>query len=230
MNLLFLCIAGFILLCIVIGYIRGFFRCAASLVGVILTIVLSAIIAPILSTILADYTNIDENIYAAIVERFELELSDTTLTRSQELGLIDELELPESIKNSLIANCNAEGYASLGVTTATQYVASSLTSMAMRGVAYALTSIIVFIIVLIVVNVMNIASYIPIVSGINHVGGAIFGACHALIFIWLFLLVVTLCAVFEWASAIITMVDESTLLSWIYNSNVFLKIVGSILL
>ncbi len=215
MNLLFLCMAAFVLLFILHGYKKGLFKSAASAIGVVLAVILTAFLTPLVNTILCDYTNLDENIKSEIIQKLQLD-SDYEMTRNDEMALLDDLPLPEVIKDMLIADCNDEGFISTGVDNVFDYIAVSLTDMVMSGIAYFLTCIVVIIIIKIIIHLMDVASYIPIVKGINKFGGAIFGACESVIFIWIFMAAVTLLSIFEWASKIMEMIDESMILSWLY--------------
>lgn len=230
MNLLFLCMTAFVLLFILRGYKKGLFKSAASAIGVVLAVILTAILSPIVNTILCDYTSLDENISSEITKKLELQFDDTyELTRNDEMALLDELPLPENIKDVLIANCNDEGYISAGVSNIFEYISYSITDMVMRGIAYLLTYLVVMIIVKIIIHLMNIASYIPIVKGINKFGGAVFGACESVIFIWIFMAVITLFSVYDWASKILELTDESVVLTWLYKNDIFLNFIIDIL-
>ena len=229
MNLLFLCMTAFVLLFILHGYKKGLFKSAASAIGVVLAVILTALLTPLVNTILCDYTNLDENIKSEIAEKLQLPDDAYEMTRNDEMELLDELPLPETVKNMLIANCNDEGFVSAGVDNICEYIAVSLTDMVMSGIAYLITCMVVIIIIKIIIHVMDIASYIPIVKGINKFGGAVFGACEAMIFIWIFMAIITLLSVFEWASKIMEMTDESVVLSWLYKKDIFLNFIIDIL-
>lgn len=229
MNLLFLCAVALVLLLMLRGYKKGLFKSAASAIGVVLAVILTALLTPFTDTILCDYTEIDENVQEMIIEKLQLPEDVEELTRNDEMELLDEINLPENVKNWLIENCNEEGYISVGVNNICEYIAKSLTDMVMRGISYLLTCIIVTIIIKIIIHLMNVASYIPVVKGINKVGGMVFGISEAVLFIWIFMGIVTLLSVFEWAAQVLELIDENAALSWLYKNDIFLKFIVDIL-
>ncbi len=72
MNLLVLGILAFILLLVFRGYRKGFFKSAASAIGIVLAVLLTAILYPGVNKLLCQYTVLDDVIEQKIIEKFEL--------------------------------------------------------------------------------------------------------------------------------------------------------------
>ena len=176
MNLLVLGILAFILLLVFRGYRKGFFKSAASAIGIVLAVLLTAILYPGVNKLLCQYTVLDDVIEQKIIEKFELPEETKTATRNEEIDTIENLDLPDNVKGWLIANCNGETFLESGVDNVCSYIAKSLTAMVMRGISYVLTLLVLLLLLHILIMVLDVANYIPIVKSINKAGGAIFGA------------------------------------------------------
>lgn len=229
MNLLVLGILAFILLLVFRGYRKGFFKSAASAIGIVLAVLLTAILYPGVNKLLCQYTVLDDVIEQKIIEKFELPEETKTATRNEEIDTIENLDLPDNVKGWLIANCNGETFLESGVDNVCSYIAKSLTAMVMRGISYVLTLLVLLLLLHILIMVLDVANYIPIVKSINKAGGAIFGAGQGILIVWIFMGIVTLLSTFSWAYQVIQMIDESPLLTWLYKKDIFLKIIVDIL-
>ena len=229
MNLLVLGILAFILLLVFRGYRKGFFKSAASAIGIVLAVLLTAILYPGVNKLLCQYTVLDDVIEQKIIEKFELPEETKTATRNEEIDTIENLDLPDNAKGWLIANCNGETFLESGVDNVCSYIAKSLTAMVMRGISYVLTLLVLLLLLHILIMVLDVANYIPIVKSINKAGGAIFGAGQGILIVWIFMGIVTLLSTFSWAYQVIQMIDESPLLAWLYKKDIFLKIIVDIL-
>ena len=215
MNLLVLGILAFILLLVFRGYRKGFFKSAASAIGIVLAVLLTAILYPGVNKLLCQYTVLDDVIEQKIIEKFELPEETKTATRNEEIDTIENLDLPDNVKGWLIANCNGETFLESGVDNVCSYIAKSLTAMVMRGISYVLTLLVLLLLLHILIMVLDVANYIPIVKSINKAGGAIFGAGQGILIVWIFMGIVTLLSTFSWAYQVIQMIDESPLLAWL---------------
>lgn len=229
MNLLVLGILAFILLLVFRGYRKGFFKSAASAIGIVLAVLLTAILYPGVNKLLCQYTVLDDVIEQKIIEKFELPEETKTATRNEEIDTIENLDLPDNVKGWLIANCNGETFLESGVDNVCSYIVKSLTAMVMRGISYVLTLLVLLLLLHILIMVLDVANYIPIVKSINKAGGAIFGAGQGILIVWIFMGIVTLLSTFSWAYQVIQMIDESPLLAWLYKKDIFLKIIVDIL-
>ena len=213
MNLLVLGILAFILLLVFRGYRKGFFKSAASAIGIVLAVLLTAILYPGVNKLLCQYTVLDDVIEQKIIEKFELPEETKTATRNEEIDTIENLDLPDNVKGWLIANCNGETFLESGVDNVCSYIAKSLTAMVMRGISYVLTLLVLLLLLHILIMVLDVANYIPIVKSINKAGGAIFGAGQGILIVWIFMGIVTLLSTFSWAYQVMQMIDESPLLA-----------------
>jgi hypothetical protein len=218
-----------LLLFIIRGYKRGFFKGVASTMGIVLAVFLTGLIYPYINIMLCDYTGIDETVKATIEKKLDIEDNVASMTRNQEMQFIDNLMLPDTVKTQLLENSNADTYIEIGAKDFKDFIVLYLSSIVMKGISYLITYIIIKTIIIIILALSDILNYIPIVNGINKVGGGAFGFCQGILVIWIFMGLVTVFSVFSWASSLMQMIDESIILSAIYKNNIFLKILVDIM-
>ena len=145
--------------------------------------------------------------------------------RIERQELIESLPLPETLKELLMDNNNDEGYRSLDVTTFQDYVIQMIASVILNVVSFIAAVLLVQIILWIVIAALDFLSHIPVISIVNRLAGLLLGIVQALFFLWLFFLILSMASATEAGLQLMSMVQESSLLSYLYNENLFMKIV-----
>ena len=113
MNNWLLIIVGVIfLLCIAVGYIRGFFKIGLSLLSSVLTIVIMMYLSPYVADALAKYTPIDEMIEKKCVESFMPEVSGSIFEGKDLTGTPFA-----NIDDDTLQNIANEDWKRIGITT-----------------------------------------------------------------------------------------------------------------
>ena len=97
--------------------------------GFVLTIVLS----PVVSSFLHHNDSIYQFVYQAVEENISLEGKGKTLR--QENLMIDNLPLPEMLRQKLKENNNAEVYQAMAVTSFKTYIYKYVTNMILNGIS-----------------------------------------------------------------------------------------------
>lgn len=223
MNLLLLFLTAITALFLVRGYRRGLFKCAVSTIGIALAVFLTVIIYPYTAMLISEKTDADDKINSVIKEKM-CEITPDAPTRTEQMNIIDNLELNNSIKELLIENNNDEEYLELKVESFTDYVSVKLTDVIIRGIAYIITLLLMLIIVFIFVHFADIFTDIPIVRVIDKIGGLVLGLAESVVFIWILFLIIMLFSATEGGSALISMTEESPILNLLYENNLLFKI------
>ncbi|MCD8346936.1 MAG: CvpA family protein [Lachnospiraceae bacterium] len=151
--------------------------------------------------------------------------SSLTLDEDTQNEIIDSLPIPQVIKNMLIKNNNEEGYASLDVSTFQDYVIEYLATLILNVVSFLVAVLLVHIALRLLVMLLDILAHFPVVGFVNRLAGGALGILQALFALWLFFLILTVLQATDVGVTLLSMVEESVLLSWLYESNLFLRIV-----
>ncbi|MEE1086364.1 MAG: CvpA family protein [Schaedlerella sp.] len=144
-------------------------------------------------------------------------------TQEQQTKLLDESEFPQFVKNLLMVNNNNVVYEELGVTYFSEYVAKYMSNLVVELVTFLLTFMFAFVIVRALSAAVDIIGEFPVVGSLNHAAGAVVGLVQAVLFVWLLFLGITLICTTEIGKQCFTMIEESKILTFLYDNNYLLQ-------
>lgn len=147
------------------------------------------------------------------------------LDRIGQTELIEGLPFPALLRDLMLDYNNAEGYRSLDVSTFEDYIVNFIATAILNVISFIVATILVQIVLRVALMALDILSHIPVIGGLNHLLGLIMGLVQALFLIWIFFLVLSMAAATEVGMQLMSMVQESAMLSFLYNSNLFLQVV-----
>ncbi|BFL48743.1 CvpA family protein [Lactonifactor longoviformis] len=227
MNWLSIVVLAFLIFTIINGFRRGLIRTVISMVSVVLAVILASFISPHVSEFLEEQTPV----YDKIQEICETQM-ENYVTGGEEIdgdgekqsSIIEELPLPESLKNSLLLNNTAEGYSQLVVGTFGEYLSVYIAHMLVKGIAAVLAFILAIILIRLLSFALESVAQLPVLSSINRVGGGLAGAVQGILIVWIFFLIITILCNFDfaWCREMHQLIQEDTFLNFWYNNNVLL--------
>lgn len=226
MNWLLIAVLGIIVIFTYIGHKEGFIKTIFSLFSLLLAIVITSSVSPHVSKMLQNNQVIKEFVSEHVSKTMETDKENDTI--SDQAEHIEGMPIPKSLKKALIENNNEEIYRGFAVDTFKDYVSNYLTCVVINAVSFLFTFIIVNIMLLILVNVLNIISRLPIINGLNKTAGLFVGMFRGLVVIWLLCIVLTVFHVTEKGQEIYALINQSRLLSSIYDNNLLLKTITNI--
>lgn len=223
--------AVFLLAMVLYGHYRGFLRIAVSMVALIATLVIVRMGSPYMTNFLLQNTGIH-----AAVERGLMGIAGAADVPSAEVELpsgqrtlIEQLNLPEQMKEALIENNNNEVYRLLGVDAFMDYVGAYLTNMVLNVVCSIVLFLVVYIGIRLIMRWLDLLAKLPILSGMNQIAGAVLGGVQGLLIIWILCLVVTVCSATAWGRAVLVQIESTPWLLFLYKNNIFNWLVAGIL-
>lgn len=80
-NWLLIIVATIFVVCIVVGYVRGFLKLGISMLSTVITLVIVLFLSPLVSDALAEYTPVDDYIETRIVEAFIPDITEEQLAQ-----------------------------------------------------------------------------------------------------------------------------------------------------
>lgn len=218
-------VAGIYLLGMVLyGHRRGFIRLVVSMLAVVLSLTIVRVSLPAVTGFLKENTSlqqtISENMKKSVgLEQEENSAGETSGVPSVQRTIIENLELPQNIKTSLIENNNSEMYQMLGVQAFTDYIGSYLADVILNSVGFVLLFAAVYLAARLIMRWLDIIARLPILSGINKLAGALLGGMEGLVFLWLACLVITAFSGTGWGLTLIQQIEGSKWLSFLYSHN-----------
>lgn len=212
----------YLVIMILYGHYRGFIRLAVSLVALVAALVIVNLSMPAVTTFLKENTQIHKSLQDSMKKASGLESAggDDEELPAMQRAIIENLNLPQQMKDALIENNNHEIYQMLGVEAFTDYVGNYLADMILNTLGFIIMFVIVYFILQLLMRWLDILARLPLLSGINKVAGALLGGVEGLIFLWIICLVITACAGTSWGMSLIKQIESSNWLSFVYNNNI----------
>ena len=227
MNWLLIAVLAIFLLGFFIGWHRGAIRMTVSMAAAVLTIFLAWALSPYVTDVLKNHTGVYDHIRQGIESSIEEELGERAegLSAAGQAQFIEELPLPNSLKEALRSNNNSEIRDMLGVDTFVSYIGGYLASLAVNVIGFILTFILSFFILRLLGGVLNLVSRLPLIHGLNKIAGAVMGLLEGLIVVWLLGLVITMAAGTSWGQNAMELTGKSQILTFLYDHNLFVNLI-----
>lgn len=221
MNWLLIIIIIILLASALRGYQSGFIKTAFALVSILIALVATTIISPAVSKALRSNETVVEKVNDQLekVVKFDQDIKKT----SQETSYIEKLSLPESIKNTLVENNNAEVYKAMAVESFEDYVVNALSVIVINAASYILCFLVILIALFIISRVLDLISKLPLLNEVNKTAGLVVGLLSGCVKVWIFFLIITLFSTTTLGENVFTMINSSPLLTFIYDNNLLLK-------
>jgi len=232
-NILLIVVLLYLIACIWNGYRKGLVKMIFSVVSLFIAIIITRMVAPQME----DYLQKETNIYEQIQEKTEAyveitlqeKLSTGLFSVSDQAYAIEGLPLPKYIRSVLTKNNTAEIYEILGVDAFQDYISSSLAGFTVTALAFVLSFLIIGLGIFLIRKLIERIVKLPGLNGINRLAGAAVGFLKALIILWILCLIVTAAAGTAAGQQILKMIEDSQILSMIYNHNYFMQWVTEII-
>lgn len=223
----------FLLSMVLYGHYRGFLRLALTMTALILSLIVVRVTTPYVTGILTENTGIQRAIGQGLLHMAGIEETASAEAETQlpvqQREAIERLRLPEQMKELLLENNNNEIYHILGVDAFLDYLGAYLARMVLNLIGSVVMFIIVFLAIRLLIKWLDLVAKLPILSGINQIAGAILGGCQGLLVLWVAALAVRACSAMPWAQVVLTQVESSLWLSFLYHNNIFNWLFVSIL-
>ena len=102
-----------------------------------------------------------------------------TLDKEEQNQVMENMELPDLLKNALVENNTAETYRYLAVSTFTEYISDSLAVMAVNGISFLISFVLSAAVIKLLGFILNVLTKLPVINGINKIAGAAVGGSNA---------------------------------------------------
>ncbi len=209
------------LVCLVLGLLgwhQGFVKMVFRLISFVLALVLAAMLTPMIADGLMRNASLKENVMDNVRETLQLDSLD-----EKDAALdsdIDKFALPTAIKDQLKKFNNKEGYAQLAVERASDYIAEMVASIIVRAVCFVLLFLIAFVLLIVLSNALNLVVKMPGLNFINKTGGVAVGLLQAFVLVLVAFALVTAFTNTEWGQECYRCINESKILSALYDNNI----------
>lgn len=235
MNWLTVLVLGIIIYFAFRGRRVGFIKNIFSICSIVLAIIIASSVSPSVSKALRSnekfYNFVNEKVDGFVVfnsdkeeEQEENNKEEDKISVGQQMKEISNLPIPEVFKNKLAENKNnLEVYKALKVKNFHDYVTGYISMLIINAIAFLLSYLIAMVIVRIICQALNIISKLPVINGLNKTAGLLVGVFQGLLVVWILCIVLTIFSSTNAAQDLYTLIEESQILSGLYNNNLLLQ-------
>ncbi|MDD3797298.1 MAG: CvpA family protein [Lachnospiraceae bacterium] len=167
--------------------------------------------------------------YQALVQADQSEENgglSSSLTKIEQTELIKNLPLPGFLKETMLNYNNSEGYGKLKVTNFQGYIVQFFSKIILNIIAFILTLAVVQLVIWTGITALDIFSHLPVLNLINRLGGLALGAIQGVFLVWGIFLLISVFATTSTGAYLMQMINDSSMLTSLNESNLFLKIVA----
>lgn len=224
----YILVAALIILavCIFTGWRKGFIRTIFSTFLIIFSLFVAMQTYSMLSKQLQKtfiYNALNERVSGVLFKDSEGEVNRVT----DQIDTINGLPLPESIKKYLVENNNVQIYDALGISDFESYVSGYLSCLIINAISFVGIFLIMIVLLKIIEASLDLMSKLPVLNGINKIGGVLIGVIKGFLILWVVCIVVTIFSGTSWGKFIFEGINESWLLGLIYNNNYLLLFIAN---
>ena len=213
----------------IMGFRKGFVKEIVSVFFMLISFLLVWAVNPYVNTFVKEYTPV----YDTIQDKCQTLVSEQignkkTLDKEEQNQVMENMELPDLLKNALVEYNTAETYRYLAVSTFTEYISDSLAVMAVNGISFLISFVLSAAVIKLLGFILNVLTKLPVINGINKIAGAAVGGIKCIIFIWIAFLVLTLLCNTTLGQHGMALIQQDAFLNFLYSQNVFVKVFMSV--
>ena len=208
------------------GYRKGLLRMIFGLVSIFFALVLANAFYGVVSSALRQtplFTWLQEQITNAL--GLSEIISENIHDVIAQADIIEGLQLPAFVRTMLHANNNPEVFNLLGITRIEEYIAGFVALIIINIISAVIVFLLVLAVLKIVSKSLRLFNHIPIIGGLNRLGGAACGAAFAVLIVWAVLAVIW----FMEPGEVHDIIRETMLTRFFYENNLILDYLMDIL-
>jgi len=218
----------------ILGGVKGFVHTVFTMFALFIIIMLTGVLSPYLAGYIENHTEIPGRIHLKVEEKLDLKGKIRLDTSTNRNDLIDMIEVPDQLKTIIKDKSQQAGDAFSATTEEASAklvtaIYDRITELIISAIAYLFTFAVVGVIVLIAGLLLDIISKLPGIKQANAVLGAIVGFVQGYLAVSVLYIAAMAFAATEIGASVISMVDESEILTWFYEHNIVVDIVFGML-
>lgn len=235
MNILDLAAVAILALGLLIGWYHGLLRAASNLGALLLAIVIAlAGHGAMAHQVLEKDEVIPQLIYYSESDEF---LGDIETVRAPVDGLtpeslnvlLEDVALPHPVESRLRANLENRAFADEGLTQLGEYLSMTIAHLAVNIVCFLIVFAIAFVILLVVVHALDATIQFPVLRYGDSVAGAVVGILFSVVLLFVAFTAVPMVLSYVPFEELSIIVDNASVSSLFYRSNVLLALMKGVI-
>ena len=225
MNWLYITVMGYIIVCALRGFHKGFLRVVYSIVSLAVAVVFIAVTAPMLRNVILGSTTIGQQIKAGsdryVREQIDKKLEESTFTDDMELSWLSIL--PKELQKELHKDLNQTARSPIPHILESQGVykkiSEGIADISVWVIAFLLAFILILVILFFIGRKLDLFSRKPGIHLVNMIFGFLAGIVKAFLVIWVAFSFIELTKILPVSAALIRQIDENAVLKGLYEQN-----------
>ena len=205
------------------GWSKGFVRVFAGMFFFLASTVLVYYATPYIS----DFIKENTPIYQAVEENCREMLKGGEGQENSGLEqkkFIEGLGLPEALEKQLLGGSDSGSSVDRAVEGVSDYLAEYMAGLILNILTFVVTLAVFNLVLRMTVLTLDNLAKLPVLNSINKAFGMVLGAAQGLLVVWVAFLVITAFGNTDAGRKLLEMIHESPILDFLYNINIFLKI------
>lgn len=178
---------GVVILVLLLGFLigrrNGLVKMLMRVVYSIASFGASLFFYPIVSGFIRQ-TPLFDSVKDGVISALGLETAVQAYTKQQEVNIISSLQLPDAFKDKMLENNNSVIYDLLGADSFVSYIGGFIAGVIINVVLVWVLFILFMFLLKVVLKGAGLISKLPVIRGIDRIGGALLGLFLAVLVIW----------------------------------------------
>lgn len=221
MNWLYITVMGYIIVCALRGFHKGFLRVVYSIVSLAVAVVFIAVTAPMLRNVILESTTIRQQIKAGsdryVREQIDKKLEESTFTDDMELSWLTIL--PKELHKDLNQTARSSIPHILESQGVYKKISEGIADISVWVIAFLLAFILILVILFFIGRKLDLFSRKPGIHLVNMIFGFLAGIVKAFLVIWVAFSFIELTKILPVSAALIRQIDENAVLKGLYEQN-----------
>ena len=185
---------------------------------------------PVYSFVKANYEEMVQHYLedAGVADSVNTDLEELPL--ELQIAVIESIPLPQSVEKALLENNNSKIYKTLGIERFVDYLISYLACCITDGIGFVISFVVASILIKMILYAVDILTDLPVIGFFNTAAGMVLGFAQAIVWIWLFFVVVTMCYNSMIGGVLVDQIRESEVLMFLYDRNLLMDVIMSAIL
>lgn len=207
-----LVILAIIIICVIMGYIKGLTGVLIKIISFILSIIIAFILFIPVSNLVINKTQIDETIAQSV--------------RGVILGNSDSQKVEENMPSTITEYIQgqAENIADSAKESVADATAVGVSETIVKAAVWIILFIVARILLILLKFVTSLIAKLPVIKQCDKIGGVVYGLLEGLVIVYILLAIISLVSPMM-NGTLANMINNSYLGSAMYNNNILLKII-----
>lgn len=207
-----LIILAIIVVCIIMGYVKGLTGVLIKIISFVLSIIIAFVLFIPISNLVIDKTQIDENIAQSV--------------KGMIVGNEDSKQVEENMPSTITEyiRAQAETATDTAKETVAETTAQTVAEIIIKAVVWILLFIVARILLILLRFVTALIAKLPVIKQCDKIGGIAYGLLEGLVIVYVLLAIISLVSPMM-NGTLADMIDNSYLGSVMYNNNILLEII-----